>query len=61
MNCGDCDCRQGRDCPIRQACELPEITVDGAGDFFERVLLAVLGSVSLGSLSVAAYFGFWAL
>jgi hypothetical protein len=61
MNCGDCDCRQGRDCPIRQACELPEITVDGAGDLFTRILLGVIGAVGLGSIAAAAYYGILAL
>lgn len=55
MNCCDeyGDCSQGRDCPVRQACELPLATENEppfgfgraarlAGDFFAAVVVVVM-------------------
>jgi hypothetical protein len=65
MNCCDAygNCNQGRDCPVRQACELPEVDhatdyllpeVDHATDYLLPITCVVLG-IALGGASVLLY------
>jgi hypothetical protein len=55
MNCCDDygNCNQGRNCPIRQAGELPE--VDRATDYLLLITCVVLG-IALGGAFVLLYF-----
>jgi hypothetical protein len=47
------NCNQGRDCPIRQDCELP--AVDHATDYLLPITCVVLG-IALGGAFVLLYF-----
>lgn len=40
-------CNQGRNCPARQACELPESDMDAAGDLWAAIIVAAVCLLAL--------------
>jgi hypothetical protein len=44
------NCNQGRDCPVRQACELPERDTDGALTLVEVFVVILAASVAAAFL-----------
>ena len=59
MNCCDeyGDCRQGRDCPVRQACELPEPQTPADIDAAWRLVRT--GMAWIGFFAMLALTGFF--
>ncbi|CAB5144462.1 hypothetical protein UFOVP147_14 [uncultured Caudovirales phage] len=59
MNCCNHNCNQGRDCPVRQACELP-ITMDEPPVTFARVIFWVRNALAgVGIAACIIGIGFW--